>query len=66
MEATRDWIGDIASALTIASFVGSLSISWRIGRARSSADVAFSRLSLWASWSHSSGCFTAATLATPE
>ncbi|KAH7969243.1 hypothetical protein HPB52_016288 [Rhipicephalus sanguineus] len=41
MEATRDWIGDIASALTIASFVGSLSISWRVWRARSSAGVAF-------------------------
>ncbi|KAL1479659.1 hypothetical protein MTO96_051674 [Rhipicephalus appendiculatus] len=41
MEATRDWIGAIASHLTIATFVGSLSISWRICRARSSSSVAF-------------------------
>ncbi|KAL3208712.1 hypothetical protein MRX96_009587 [Rhipicephalus microplus] len=44
MQAAGEWIGDIASFLTIASFVCSLSISRRICRATSSTDVAFSPL----------------------
>ncbi|KAH6941896.1 hypothetical protein HPB50_023705 [Hyalomma asiaticum] len=44
MEAARHRVGSIACIVTIASFVGSLSISWRIWHARSSLGVAFSPL----------------------
>ncbi|KAL3208715.1 hypothetical protein MRX96_009590 [Rhipicephalus microplus] len=41
METTREYVGNTASQLTIAAFVGSLSISWRIWRAGSSSGVRF-------------------------
>ncbi|KAH7936385.1 hypothetical protein HPB52_021831 [Rhipicephalus sanguineus] len=41
MEAARDWIGGIAGFATVGSLIVSLSMSWRVWRARDSSGVAF-------------------------
>lgn len=43
-DAAREWVGRVAGIVTLASFVGSLSMSWRVWRARNSMGVAFSPL----------------------
>lgn len=45
MEASaRDWVGHIAGVVTLASFVGGLSLALRVHRARSSSGVSFGPL----------------------
>ncbi|KAH6941888.1 hypothetical protein HPB50_023697 [Hyalomma asiaticum] len=41
MEATREWIGTVAGVVTLASFVGGLSLARRVRRAGTSTGVAF-------------------------
>lgn len=53
MEAARDWTGHIAGVVTLASFVGGLSLALRVYRARSSSGVAFGPLAAGALCCHS-------------
>lgn len=53
MEAARDWVGHIAGVVTLASFVGGLSLALRVHRARSSSGVAFGPLAAAALCCHS-------------
>ncbi|KAL1469082.1 hypothetical protein MTO96_004813 [Rhipicephalus appendiculatus] len=41
MEAYQTWVGVIADVVTCTSFLGSLSMSWRVWRHRNSSDVEF-------------------------
>ncbi|KAH7970182.1 hypothetical protein HPB49_000763 [Dermacentor silvarum] len=53
MEATREWVGTVAGVVTLASFVGGLSLAWRVRRAGTSAGVAFAPVAAGAVCCHS-------------
>ncbi|XP_075527196.1 uncharacterized protein LOC142559490 [Dermacentor variabilis] len=43
-DAAREWVGRVAGIVTMASFVGSLSMSWRVWHSGNTIGVAFSPL----------------------
>ncbi|KAL1469084.1 hypothetical protein MTO96_004814 [Rhipicephalus appendiculatus] len=53
MEATREWVGTVAGVVTLASFVGGLSLAWRVRRAATSTGIAFAPVAAAAVCCHS-------------